>query len=182
MEKIMEALTANPGTKVKGAVLINFVQSSEKHIIRRLQDLGFATIDDIKPENWYDQQIWLNALKNLVATGIVTTRIVGQDIIKDLFSKNMLSPKGTNLTNVFNMLNLAYQKNHHGYAGYYKLIRCNLKEKVVEIEVNTPYPEEFDNGVLLELWRKYKPENATFNIKSTVEKTPEGLRIYMLTW
>ena len=181
MSKIIvmeEYQSSNRLVQVKGAVILDFINSQSSKIEERIKLLEMYGIKDIDPKKWYSQQSWLNALKKSIA-GPMSAKIISQRIVSNLTFPEEI----TNLEQAIFALDQAYQMNHRkGYVGYYKMLKCNIDERNIIFDVNTPYPNSFDSGVLLQLWRCFKPNAVVAQVEGKYDKSSSGTTMHTLTW
>lgn len=107
---------------------------------------------------WYSQQAWLNAFKELSENfgDHVLFRLGG--IIPD----HAAFPPGIDtLAQALKSIDQAYHMNHRGgEIGSYRLIKFNEKEKKAVMVCQTPYPSEFDRGIISAVLQMYGPASS----------------------
>lgn len=142
--------------QVNGPTILSFVKgipSSKENVLSILSRHG---INDPKEGSWHPQQSWLNAFKEFDLKPAILRSIGKAIIVSAKFPPEVKDGK-----TAFETLDKAYHMNHRGgEIGYYKLKSYDVSKRIIVIECNTPYPEKFDEGILIGLWEKYKPTGA----------------------
>lgn len=104
-------------------------------------------------DEWYPQQYCLDVLKELDATGDLLG--IGMVMIPDdsLFLKMKTIPESLGL------INMRYQQAHRGgNAGDYRYVLD--QERIGRMICHTPYPAEFDFGILYAIIRHYLSDDT----------------------
>ena len=176
--KKFEASSAS--VMVNGETILAFVKAVPSSVGSRLETLKKYGIDNPQPGKFYSQQSWLNAFKEVAEKiGPTTLRLIG----KLIPANAQFPPQIKDAQTAFESLNTAYQMNHKGgEIGYYKLVSFDLEKKTLIMEVNTPYPEDFDSGILLGLFDKFKPKGVIRQPELLKERRSTGVLVYTLTW
>lgn len=144
---------------VNGQTILSVVNAMEFGKEERLQlllDLGINP----KPDEWYSQQTWLDAFKIISKKiGNRTLFIIGKAIPENaIFPKNI-----NNLKKALESIDVAYHLNHRGgEIGHYKLVSFDAKKKVASMICSTPYPSEFDRGIITAMLRGFKPKGSIY--------------------
>lgn len=138
----MEKFTAfDPKTEVIGYTMTSFLDCvTHTEVVPIVRAHGVENID---PDQWYPQQLWLdiltdivhqpNAMENLVAVGM------------KLAEKIIFPPSVTTIKEALAGGSVAYQKNHrNGNPGYVTYEDAGPTR--VLLTVNTPYPDDFMYG------------------------------------
>ncbi|MEM6558203.1 MAG: hypothetical protein AAF605_00325 [Myxococcota bacterium] len=100
-------------------------------------------IEDLHPDNRVPVQRWLDAMKELAAVGGTNMlRAVGSAIIRNADFPPHLDSVPTVLT----ALDTIYYANHDGDVGHY--VTRVLDDGAIEVECSTPYPREFERGLV----------------------------------
>jgi hypothetical protein len=113
-------------------------------------------IKDPKPGQWYSQQAWLDAFKEISDTlGPNTLFRIGTKIPEQA----KFPPEIKSIEQALGALNVAYQMNHRGGAiGSYDF---RLVDKSRGIMVcNNPYPSDFDRGLIKAMADRFKPQTV----------------------
>lgn len=165
--------------KVNGETILSFVKAVPSSEVSRREILKKYGIDNPEPGKWYSQQAWLNAFKEITErVGVINLRLIGKTIPKSA----KFPPEIKETKQAFEMLDKAYKMNHRGgEIGEYKLISFDSKKRELKMDVNTPYPEDFDAGIILGLFDKFKPTDIIRQPNVRMEKKENGI-IYTLSW
>ncbi|TAH28474.1 MAG: hypothetical protein EAZ06_09940 [Cytophagales bacterium] len=146
------------GVEVNGQTILSFVnalptyQDDMNNILKKHQ------LGNISPDGWYQQQLWLDAFKEIGEEfGSNTLFAIGKAIPESA----IFPPQIKDLESALVSINMAYHLNHRGgEIGYYKLTEFILHAKIAIMECKNPYPSYFDKGIITAMARKFKPENV----------------------
>ena len=149
-------------------------------------------------KEWFSFQTWLDAFNEISQEmGERNLFLVGVTFINKL---NLSID--TSLEDALNFINIAYHCKHriHGVnlydslnnktldgIGDYTVLEFDEVKKQAIIKSTTPYPSKFDEGVIYEVARKYKPDFTRAHIIS-IDKSQERRDMggnsctYILTW
>jgi hypothetical protein len=124
----------------------------EAYMAELLQRNG---IPDLQPDHWYPQQLWLNAFREVSKNfGPNTLFTLG----KSIPSHAAFRLEFTDLEAALQAVDKVFQLNHrNGYTGCYRLSEFDALNKEAVMECKSPYPPDFERGVLVGMVRKYKP-------------------------
>ncbi|MDD3262919.1 MAG: hypothetical protein PHR61_03650 [Candidatus Absconditabacteria bacterium] len=123
--KKFEASSAS--IKVNGETILSFVKAVPASEDSRRDILKKHGINDPKPGQWYIQQDWLNAFKEISEkVGIVTLKLIGKAIPKNA----KFPPQIKETKEAFEMLDKAYKMNHKGgFIVEYKFLSFDPQKK-----------------------------------------------------
>jgi hypothetical protein len=124
-----------------------------------IQILEKQGIKDVKPGQWYNQQAWLNAFKEIASKlGDNTLFVIGMKI-----PENAQFPPDVNTVHkALAIIDVAYHMNHrNGEIGHYQYEPVG--ERSGKMVCTNPYPDSFDKGIITFMIRKY-------NLNKTVAK------------
>ena len=123
----------------------------------RLAILNRHGIDPGKSE-WYRQQLWLNAFKEIAESlGERTLFMIGKAIPENA----VFPPQIDNLQKALAAIDMAYHMNHRGgEIGHYLLKEYDEKRRDAIMVCNNPYPSEFDRGIISTMLRRFKPKDS----------------------
>jgi hypothetical protein len=142
---------SGPSVQVNGETILAFINANKSFKDSVLKILSECGIKDPQPGSWYSQQSWLNAFKKLGEKPAML-RMIGKEIPKSA----KFPPEIKDLIGACQMLDKAYKINHRGgLIGEYKFVSGDLAKKIIVMDCDTPYPEEFDKGILMGLCEKY---------------------------
>ncbi len=182
--------------EVNKETIMSVINSMEKGKATRISILEKNGIYTEKKE-WYPQQSWLNAFKEIAATlGDMNLFLIGKAIID-----SAKFPPIKSLEEALRSLDVAYHMNHRIKGkvmfdsqtgtktegiGHYKLTEFNAAAKHAIMVCDNPYPSKFDEGIITQLVRKFKTTAATESIKLDLAKETriKGGRscTYNITW
>jgi len=164
----------NPDVEVNGQTVLSLVNGLGSFKSTGLRILDTHGIRNIKDDEWYCQQDWLNAFKYInEKIGAGSLFMIG----KSIPANTNIPPKVQSIiTNVYRALaatDYIYHMNHRlngkilfdpatgkmsdGIGNYhYK----RFGEKHIEIKCDNPYPCDFDKGIITQMANMFKPDNA----------------------
>jgi hypothetical protein len=163
---------------------------------RRQQMLLDNGIDPNAGE-WFNQQKWLNVFKDIYDKfGEMNLFLIGKAIID-----SAQFPPIENLEDGLRAIDVAYHMNHRLNGkimfdvdtgkmmegiGHYKLVEFNTDEKYAVMVCDNPYPSKFDEGIISQIARKFKPTHTLERVKvdSTKESRKKGGNscTYIINW
>ncbi|MFP4091793.1 MAG: hypothetical protein ACLFUB_19100 [Cyclobacteriaceae bacterium] len=146
------------GVEVNGQTILSFVNALPIYKSNMLDILIKHGIKDLEADNWYPQQAWLDAFKEIGEKyGSNTLFAIGKAIPENA----KFPPEIKGLENALSAIDMAYHMNHRkGEIGYYKLIEFNSKLRIALMECKNPYPSDFDKGIIATMSRRFKPNDA----------------------
>ncbi len=126
--------------------------------IKILSENGIA---NPQPGEWYGQQLWLNAFKNIAEkVGESTLYNIGQKIPENA----KFPPEINDIHKALSAIDVAYHMNHrNGEIGEYKYEKTG--EHSAKITCTNPYPDEFDKGIIFQMGKKFAPTGAAVSVK-----------------
>ena len=151
----------SPEVEVRSEVILSFIEVMGA--FRRLADeiLRDHGIRDLMPGYWIPQQAWLDSFAAILdkigpntlfylARQIPTSADIQPDI--DTLEKALFS------------LDEAYRMSHRGgEVGHYIFYKTG--EQTGRMETKTPYPCDFDRGILDALTRRFEPSNPYLEVR-----------------
>ncbi len=186
-----------PDIEVNGQTVLSFVNSMELGMESRLETLQKHGIDP-KPQQWYPQQAWLNAFRELGnMLGEMNLFMIGKAIIS-----NADFPPMEGLEHALRSIDVAYHMNHRRNGqvmfnpengtmlegiGHYSLTEFNAESRQAKMVCDNPYPSKFDEGIIIQVLRNFKPENSisqSVQLDTTQETRKNGGNscTYLITW
>jgi len=171
----------NSEVEVNGQTALSFVNSMRKGKEKRLAILEKHGISPVEGE-WYNQQKWLDAFKEIASSvGDMNLFLIGTAIIK-----SAQFPPISNLEEGLRLLDVAYHMNHRldnqvmfnpengnimDGIGHYQLTGFDAKNRSATMLCNNPYPSKFDEGLITQMVRNFKPDDSTFQeVKLDISK------------
>jgi len=145
------------GVEVNGQTILALIEALEVGKDFRREILAKHGIIPERHE-WYDQQAWLDAFREISDTiGDRTLFMIGKAIPEHAD----FPPVIDTLEKALASIDIAYHMNHRkGEIGSYILKSFNEDDKVAIMICNNPYPSEFDRGIITTMLRRFKPKNS----------------------
>jgi hypothetical protein len=145
----------SPNVQVLGQTLLSSIAElpsfARKKMQKVLEEEGVAELD---LNAWYDIKIAITFYKQIAKEFGPNTLF---DLGKSVPEKAVFPPGIDSLDSGLQSINVAYSMNHrNGYIGFYNIISHDLKEKIVIMHCYTPYPCDFDRGLITAIARKFK--------------------------
>jgi hypothetical protein len=194
--KLAQFVALTDGVEVTGQTILSFLLGLGNHKDMALKVLESHSIVNLEPRKWYSQQAWLDSFKELAK----------------IFHPNTLTylgrkiPENSNFPQEFNDISLAlqsidwaYHLNHRidgvvlfNYAsgvmkegiGHY-LFEQTDPHKVI-LKCNTPYPCDFDRGIIDAIAFRFRPPGTTPRVihddASRCRKNGEDSCTYVIEW
>ena len=136
-----------------------------------------------QPGKWYNQQAWLNAFKTIASQlGNATLFEVGQKVPESTYFPDEIK----DIHHALSLIDIIHKMNfRNGDFGGYNYKKTG--ERSGKIICTTPYPDNFDKGIILTVARKYKSDDPfmiTIEIdeKMTSRSTGGDSTTFILTW
>ncbi|MFH6982114.1 hypothetical protein [Marinoscillum sp. 108] len=132
---------------------------------------------------WNNLQSLLDAMKEVASTiGEMNLFLIGKAIIE-----GTQFPPMDSLENALRSIDVAYHMNHRKNGqpmfnpntgqmtegiGHYKLARYDAENKEALLVCHTPYPAKFEEGLVVQIVRMFKPKDSLFT-KVKLDETKE---------
>lgn len=176
----------NGTIEAKGTAAMVFLVSSNIGTDQRKQILKNNGIDDLQPDGWYGLQSIVGAFNDLGKTiGEMNLFLIGKTVMEQAEF-----PPMDGLESALRSVDVAYHMNHRKNGemmfnpetgqmtegiGHYQLTRFDAEKAEAEMVCHTPYPSKFEEGLIVQIVRRFRPEGS---IKSRVEldETKESRR------
>ncbi len=139
-------------------------------------------IRDPKPGQWFKQQAWLDAFKQISSSvGPNTLSQIGQKIPENA----QFPPSIDTVEKALNALDVAYHMNHRGgEIGHYSY-KADGPDKGT-LECANPYPCDFDRGLIVSLAKRFAPKGrivkVTHDDSKPRRKKGDESCTYHVTW
>ncbi|HEX9059938.1 MAG TPA: hypothetical protein VF941_07145 [Clostridia bacterium] len=169
--------------EVNGETVLSVVNGVGAFKRQALDILIRNGINDPKAGQWYPQQSWLNAFKEIAEK-------IGP---KSLFSIGKAIPANANfppdintIEKALSSIDVAYHMNHKGgEIGHYKFVKT--EGNTGKMICNNPYPCEFDMGIIEAMAQKFKPADSVMAFVEQDDSQPcrkKGAEscTYLITW
>lgn len=160
----------NPNVEVNGQTVLSIADGMGAGKRMGLKILSENNIDDPKPKNWYSQQDWLNAFKQISEKiGYNTLFLIGKSIPENA----EFPPDIDSIEKALAAIDVAYHMNHRLNGkqlfnpqsgqmqegiGHYNFKK--ISENKAEIICDNPYPCDFDRGIIAAMARRFKPSDS----------------------
>ncbi len=166
--------------EVNGETMLAFIKSMKNGEETRSEILANhgLTPDTGK---WYNQQQWLDAFEEASdKLGEMNLFLIGKAIIE-----NAQFPPINSLEEGLASIDVAYHMNHRKNSkplfspatgsmtegiGHYSLANFDEKERTAVMVCHNPYPSKFDEGIIAQLVRKFRPSDS---IRTSVTLDPD---------
>jgi hypothetical protein len=147
----------SPSVEVKGAAILSFLTGMGGFSGMFANILAEHGIAQPNAEAWYRQQSWLSAFETIASkVGPATLKNVGKKIPETA----AWPPDVKTIEQALNSIDVAYHMNHRGgEIGHY--VCEKIGERSIRIVADTPYPCDFDLGVVEATARKFAPVGVT---------------------
>ena len=169
----------DPHAQVKGVGLQVYVAALGEKAREVLQAYGFDRID---PDAWYPQQQFLDALREL-AEGDFNASMDMVHVGTKIPEFAPWPPGVHTAEDALVNLNAAYRMHHRGKVGEYQVEQVGERQFV--INVRTPYPCDFDYGIIYATARHYLPEGTHLVVEHTEDscrKNGDDCCTYYVRW
>jgi hypothetical protein len=155
-----------PGVVIYGTSILSMVDGMGAFRSNALKILEENGIKDIKPNNLYSQQKFLNSLKIIYERlGDVTIKVIGMKIP----DKVQLPSNIESIDQILHSIDRIYNMNHQGGdCGHYKFEKTGKSEGI--IVVDTPYPCSFDIGLIEAFMNKFREDGSIPSLKHHSEE------------
>ena len=173
--------------------VVNSMENNKDTRLRMLKDNGI----NLDEKEWFNQQKWLNAFKEIAKKlGDMNLFLIGKAIIE-----NAKFPPIKGLKEGLNSIDVAYHINHRlngeimfnqtngkmlAGIGHYNVTEFNEKDRKAVMVCNNPYPSKFDEGIITQIIRKFKPLGSReyIDLDTSKESRIHGADscTYIITW
>lgn len=170
------------GVEVNGETVLSVVDGMGAFKTKGLEILTANGIKDPQPGHWYSQQAWLDAFKTISEKlGTATLLAIG----KTIPANAKWPPQVDNIEKALASIDVAYHMNHRGgEIGHYQYTSTGPKSG--KMVCKTPYPSEFDQGIIHAAARKFAPPGI-FPVVKLDETQPTRKKgadacTFLITW
>lgn len=146
---------------------------------------------------WNDLQSLLDAMKEIAESiGEMNLFMIGKELME-----GAKFPPMDGLESALKSIDIAYHMNHRKNGkpmfdpntgqmtegiGHYDLVRFDEENKEAMLVCHTPYPSKFEEGLIVQVARKFKPEGSFLKVQldTTKETRREGGErcTFKITW
>lgn len=174
-------ISIQTGIEVLGQAILAVVNSVESGRETMLNFLRRNGIIDLLPDRWYSLDKYLMAYQELAQSmGNGIFYVMGLVTIENLFPESIKS-----LDKGLQKVDELYRINHQGLGiGCYKLVEFDYADRSAVMKCNTPYPVEFNNGIITAVLKRFQP-NSTSKCIATLgndQGAPLSTVNYLITW
>ncbi len=186
----------NKDVEVNKQTVLSVVEAMEQGRDKRVNILIKNGID-LEKKEWFNQQKWLDSFKDIaVSLGDMNLFMIGKAIIE-----NAKFPPIKDLEEGLRVIDVAYHMNHKldgkvmfdgktgnmiEGIGHYSLVEYNSKDKTAVMVCDNPYPSKFDEGIITQIVRKFKPSGARdkVSLDGSKETRTKGANTctYKISW
>lgn len=151
----------DPRVEIIGQNILSFLQNSQIENIQPILERRGLT--DVKPDQWYPLQTWMEVLTEIseqssamfdfvsIGMAISETAVIPPEVAKLPFEQFMM------------MINDVYQMQHRGGdAGTIKVEQPGDKHLLLTLRV--PYPDDLEYGVAYGFARRFLPAGTQFTV------------------
>lgn len=188
-----EFVAIEKGILVNGPTIMSLVNGMGKFKEMGQEILEDSGIEDVKEDGWYSQQAWLDAFKDIAdEIGESTLFNIGKAILENA----QFPPEIDDIHKGLSAIDVAYHMNHKKGdnvmfnpqtgemlegIGHYKYEKVD--DKKAKLVCDTPYPCEFDRGIVTSMARKFEPmAEAVLDTSVKNKKDGEDISTYIVTW
>ena len=179
----------DPGTRVIGQAIQPFVAAFPAE----LADVGSKILEkhgihNVNPEDYYPQQAFLNAMKEIHDTfGPQMLFRIGEQVA----THAILPPGIDSLEAALSSIDVAYKMNHGGSdnIGTYSYTYLGVSRGISKAKMvcENPYPSSFDRGLIEGFAKRFKPEGCEDIIVKLDDTQPTRLTggescTYLISW
>jgi hypothetical protein len=147
-----EFVAHSPDIEVDGATMLAdvggmLISPVARHLIYT-HGLG-----DVQPGRWYQQQAWLNVYRSIREhLGDDTLYAIGRRIP---YAADFPAEQMYDVPSALSAIDYAYHNSHRGgEIGHYRFVERGRDD--YEVHVDTPYPNEFNLGIVSSLVERYR--------------------------
>jgi hypothetical protein len=118
-------------------------------------------IVDPQAGEWYSQQAWLDAFRDIAEkTGPATLRTIGRGIP----AVALWPPDVDTIDKALASIDVAYHMNHRGgEIGHYAFRKTGARS--AEVVCDNPYPDDFDMGIIEATAKQFAPRGASVTVR-----------------
>ncbi len=181
--------------EVNGATILAFVNGMGVFKKKAIEILSSYGINDIQPDEWYPAQSYLNAFK-------VISEKLGDKVVRQMgknIPKSAKWPSGIkDIESALASIDIAYHINHRKNGkplfdpdtgkieegiGHYRFEK--IDDHSAKIICDSPYPCDFDMGIIEAVANKFRPQGKTVKItheENACRKRGDKACTYIITW
>ncbi len=175
-----QALASN--VMVTGGSVLAVVNGMGSFKQTALDILGKHGIKNPQPAEWYPQQAWLDAFREInKSIGAATLYQIGRSIP----ATAKFPPGIDTIEKALGSIDAAFHMNHRGgEIGH--LTYSKAGERKASFNCNNPYPCDFDRGIIEAMAGRFKPSGAIVKVlhdsSKPCRKTGGDSCTYLVSW
>lgn len=148
----------NERAEVLSDIILEFLDSSGDFSNIASEILEKHGMKELKPREWYPFKEWLDAFKEISEkVGPTILYIAGTRVSE----KMRWPPNIGSLQKGLESLDEVYHSYHRNdNIGNYKTLIFDSEKREAEIKSDTPYPCDFDRGIIMSAVNRYRPKDA----------------------
>lgn len=168
-----------PEVEVKGISILGIIETMGEEVIPIFEKHNLSLID---PDEWYNQQEYLNAYREISELNFMNLVAIGMKIPDHA----AWPPNVKTVHDALASVNVAYQMNHRGgEIGSYDYTAVSENEGVMVCR--NPYPSDFDYGLIYRIVQKFRTKEDNTIVVKRDTKLPNRLTgadscTYHITW
>ncbi len=183
LEEIMAQYKAySTSVEVNGETVLSIVDGMGAMKSVAMGILAQNGIKDPKPGQWFKQQAWLDAFKQISASvGPNTLAQIGQKIPENA----QFPPEIDAIEKALSAIDVAYHMNHRGGEIGSYAYKPEGPNKATLVCAN-PYPCDFDRGIIVAMARRFGPKAGNVRVvhddAAACRKKGQESCTYHVTW
>ena len=152
-----EFMVYHSESEVSGQVMLDSIQAMGR-AARRV--VNKHIIGELDPNGWYPQQTWLDILRDATEEMQLDLLTVGNRV-----ASNLPMPDGVfSLARLLELVEDNYQTTHR-HVDPVHVTATQVGEHEVHIVDNSPYPDEFQYGMIFGLFQRLMPMDANLVVR-----------------
>lgn len=156
-----------PNVEVKGISILGIIETMGEEVIPIFEKHNLV---DISPDEWYNQQEYLNAYKELAELNFMNLVAIGMKVPDHA----VWPPHIKTVHDALASVNVAYQMNHRGgEIGSYDYTALGDQQGVMVC--HNPYPSDFDYGLIYRIVQKFRTDERNNITVKRDNKSPNRL-------
>lgn len=173
---------SSPRAEVLGEIVCSFFDTMGAFKGLAKEILAANGIEDPNPRLWYSQRAWRDSLRE-IAEKIGPNTLF--QIARQIPAGAEIPPEFDTLEKAFQNLDAAYRGTHRGGdVGHYRVVESG--EKSLQIECTTPYPCDFDRGIVAGLAQRFEGANPLLDVDHATyapcKKRGDDLCVFSIHW
>ncbi|MEM8930928.1 MAG: hypothetical protein AAGE94_07125 [Acidobacteriota bacterium] len=171
----------SPNVEVRGAIVLAVVEVMRAFRSVALRVLAKNGIVDPQPDHWYSLKDWIASFDTIVKdVGPNTLHQIGRHVS----GTAPIPPNIDNVQDALSLLDEQYLSQHRGGdVGHYHYFHTG--ERTATIISSTPYPSDFDRGVITSLIERFENDSllhVDLDPKSETRKNGATSCTFLVQW